>query len=98
MRTGAGAPSAVQHAPASNDGRGHVKREPVTHPITGLPFDYDRCCNQCVHFSDKTRTLRGDKFRTIKCALDPEQRNLGNDKTTAWWALPGCTEHRRLAG
>jgi hypothetical protein len=65
----------------------------VNHPITGLPFDYERCCATCSHFSDKTRTLRGDKFRTIKCALDPQLRNLGNDKSTAWWALPGCTEH-----
>jgi hypothetical protein len=64
------------------------------HPITGLSLDYERCCNTCAHFTDKTRTLRGEKYRTIQCALDPQQRNLDNTPGTTWKALPGCSQHK----
>jgi hypothetical protein len=70
--------------------------EPIVHPITGLPFDFEHVCKTCVHFTDKTRTLRGNKYRTITCALDPEKRNLADTPGTAWPALPACTRHQRL--
>jgi hypothetical protein len=66
----------------------------VNHPITGLPFDYEHVCNTCVHFTDKTRTNRGVKYRTITCALDPKQRNLADDINTSWAALPACVQHK----
>lgn len=67
------------------------------HPVTGLPFNYDACCNQCIHFTDKTRTHRGTKYRTTRCALDPEQRNLDDIKGTVWKAMPGCTSYQRTS-
>lgn len=66
----------------------------MNHPITGKPINYERCCNTCVHFSDKTRTVRGTKYRVTRCAVDPEQRNLADTRGTVWKALPGCTQHR----
>lgn len=65
------------------------------HPVTGLPFNYDSCCNQCVHFCDRTRTVRKVKYRITRCALDPEQRNLADIPGTVWKAMPGCTEYQR---
>lgn len=69
----------------------------MKHPASGLPLDYEHCCNTCVHFLDKTRTNRGLKYRTIKCALDPQQRNLADIPGTMWKALPSCTQHKPLA-
>lgn len=69
----------------------------MKHPITGLPFDYDHVCGTCIHFDDKTRTNRGLKYRTTKCALDPQQRNLADDINTSWKAMPSCTRHKPLA-
>ena len=69
----------------------------MKHPITGLPFDYEHTCKTCVHFTNKTRSVNKVKHRTIKCALDPQQRNLDSDKSTAWPALPACTQHQQLA-
>ena len=68
----------------------------VRHPVTGKPFDYERVCNTCVHFTDRTRTNRGVKYRTTRCALDPEERNLAvfNDGVS-WKAVPACTSHKR---
>ena len=65
----------------------------VTHPITGLPFDFEHVCNTCIHFTKKTRTARGVKFFTTTCALDPQKRNLADDKSTSWHALPACVKH-----
>lgn len=64
------------------------------HPITGLSLDYDHCCNTCVHFTDKTRTNRGIRYRTTKCALDSKQRNLADIQGTTWKALPACSQHQ----
>lgn len=69
----------------------------MNHPITGLPFDYEHCCNTCAHFTDKTRTTRGIRYRTTRCALDPDQRNLADIYGTAWKALPSCSQHKQLA-
>jgi hypothetical protein len=66
----------------------------IKHPVTGLPFDYEHTCNTCVNFTDKTRTVNKVKFRTTKCALDPEQRDLANIKGTAWQSLPACSKHK----
>jgi len=65
----------------------------VKHPVTGRPFDYDLCCNTCIHFSDRTRTNRGVKYRVTRCAVDPEQRNLNDTPGTIWKAVPACTQH-----
>lgn len=67
----------------------------MKHPITDLALDYERCCNTCVHFTDKKRTLRGTVYRTTRCALDPQQRNLADIPGTSWSALPGCAKHKR---
>lgn len=69
----------------------------MMHPVTGLPFDYDTCCNQCVHFTDKTRQVNKQPVRTTRCDIDPEARNLADIRGTAWKALPGCIRHQRLA-
>lgn len=69
----------------------------MNHPITGLPFDYERCCNTCAHFTDKTRTVRKVQFRTIRCALDPEARDLAAIPGTTWKSLPACPQHKPLA-
>ena len=66
----------------------------MNHPASGLPFDYEHCCNTCQHFIDKTRTNRGTKFRTINCLCDPDQRNLDNISNTAWKAMPACSKHK----
>ena len=65
------------------------------HPVTGKPFNYNQCCNQCAHFSDKQRTSRGVKYRTTRCALDPKDRNLADIAGTVWKAMPACTSHKR---
>lgn len=65
----------------------------MNHPITDLPFDYEHCCNTCIHFADKTRTLRGVKYRTTTCALDPEHNNLADIQDTVFKALPACSQH-----
>ena len=66
----------------------------MNHPASGLPFDYEHCCNTCVHFTDKTRTHRGTRFRTTTCAVDPDQRNLDRIGNTMWKAMPACTKHK----
>ena len=65
------------------------------HPASGRPFDYEHVCKTCVHFTDKKRTVRGTRYRTIGCALDPEHRNLDDIQGTVWSAMPACTQHRR---
>jgi hypothetical protein len=69
----------------------------VKHSITGLPLDFDHVCRTCIHLTDKTRTNRGVKYRTTKCALDPESRNLADISGTVWTALPACSRHQPLA-
>lgn len=66
----------------------------VNHPASGRPFDYEHICKTCPHFTDKQRTVRGTKYRDIRCALDPEQRNLAElDRNTSWSAMPACASH-----
>lgn len=66
----------------------------TTHPVTGLPLDFEHVCKTCIHFTDKTRSNRGVKYRTTKCDLDPEKRNLADDRSTAWAALSACSQHQ----
>lgn len=66
----------------------------MNHPVTGKPFNYERCCNTCQHFSDRTRRSRGVTYRTTKCALDPEQRNLNDTAGVAWKSMPACSQHK----
>lgn len=66
----------------------------MNHPITGEPFDYEKCCKTCRHFIDKTRQFRGVKTRTTQCGVDPEHRNLAEQPSTAWNALPACIKHK----
>lgn len=66
----------------------------MNHPITDLPFDYEHVCKTCAHFTDKTRTVRKVAFRTTRCALDPDDRNLADIPGTVWTALPACAKHR----
>lgn len=66
----------------------------MDHPVTGLPFNYDKACSTCALFTDKKRTVRGVKYRTIRCALDPEQRNLADvDINVVWKSIPACSQH-----
>lgn len=69
----------------------------MSHPITGLPFDFEHVCSTCAHFTDKTRSINKVKYRTITCVLDPEKRNLADIHGTAWKALSACTRHKPLA-
>ena len=64
------------------------------HPVTDEPFNYNQTCATCVHFTDKQRTVRGTKYRTTRCALDPQQRNLADIKGTVWSAMPACSQHQ----
>lgn len=64
----------------------------MNHPITGQPFNFDKCCGTCAHFSDRTRTTRGTTLRVTRCAVDPEHRNL--DGGTSWKAMPACSQHQ----
>ena len=67
------------------------------HPMNRRPFDFNRTCGTCIHFTDKVRVDRGTKYRTIMCAHDPDQRNLGDHVDTVWKALPGCDLHKPRA-
>jgi hypothetical protein len=69
----------------------------MLHPVTSLPLDYEHVCRTCAHFTDKTRSINKVKHRTIRCALDPEARNLADIHGTAWGALPSCTQRKPLA-
>ena len=66
----------------------------MDHPITGHPINYEKTCATCAMFTDKSRTLRGVKYRTITCALDFEGRNLNDTPGTAWKSLPACSQHK----
>ena len=65
----------------------------MNHPANGQPFNYNRCCKTCRHLTDKTRTAGGVKYKTTKCALDPDQRNLADKTETVWHAMPACIKH-----
>lgn len=63
------------------------------HPITGLRILSSHICGTCAHFTNRQRQHRGVKYRTITCASDPEGRNLSEDESTSWPALPACEQH-----
>ena len=56
-----------------------------THPLTGLEFDYDHGCANCIHFSIVTRK----KVKVVRCALAPQ---LDGDKLGGQVreAFPAC--------
>jgi len=68
----------------------------VKHPITGEAFDYEHICKTCIYFHDKTRTVRGTKYRDTRCDHDPKRRNLAEfDRSVSWSSLPACSKHHK---